>query len=57
MKEQELQQYLQSNYPKEDESSEWKEMKNLKNDFCGHAKDDVISYVSALARYCFKKCV
>lgn len=49
MKEQELQQYLQSNYPKEDESSEWKEMKNLKNDFCGHAKDDVISYVSALA--------
>ena len=49
MKEQELQHYLQSNYPKEDESCEWKEMKNLKNDFCGHAKDDVISYVSALA--------
>ena len=28
---------------------EWKEFKNLKNDFCGHEKDDVISYVSALA--------
>ena len=28
---------------------EWKEFKNLKNDFNGHEKDDVISYVSALA--------
>jgi len=25
------------------------ERKNLKNDFSGHEKDDVISYVSALA--------
>ena len=38
-----------SNTPKEDESCEWKEFKNLKNDFSGHEKDDVISYVSALA--------
>ena len=49
MTEQELQQYLLTHYPKENENCEWKEMKNLKNDFCGHAKDDVISYVSALA--------
>ena len=49
MTEQELQQYLIEQYPKEDEGCEWKEFKNLKNDFSGHEKDDVISYVSALA--------
>ena len=49
MTEQALQQYLSKQYPKEDESCEWKEFKNLKNDFSGHEKDDVISYVSALA--------
>ena len=49
MTEQELQQYLIMHYPKEDEACEWKEFKNLKNDFNGHEKDDVISYVSALA--------
>ena len=49
MTELELQQYLVRNYPKEDEACEWKEFKNLKNDFNGHEKDDVISYVSALA--------
>ena len=49
MTEQDLQQYLIKQYPKEDEGCEWKEFKNLKNDFSGHEKDDVISYVSALA--------
>ena len=49
MTEQELQQYLIKHYPKEDEACEWKEFKNLKNDFNGHEKDDIISYVSALA--------
>ncbi len=49
MTEQELQTYLKTNYPKEDASCDWKEMKNLKNDFNGHEKDDVISYVSAIA--------
>ena len=49
MTEQALQQYLITQYPKEDEGCEWKEFKNLKNDFSGHEKDDVISYVSALA--------
>lgn len=36
MTEQALQQYLIKHYPKEDEGCEWKEFKNLKNDFCGH---------------------
>lgn len=49
MTEQALQQYLIKQYPKEDEGCEWKEFKNLKNDFSGHEKDDVISYVSAIA--------
>lgn len=31
MTEQELQQYLIEQYPKEDEGCEWKEFKNLKN--------------------------
>lgn len=49
MTELELQQYLVKQYPIENEGCEWKEFKNLKNDFCGHEKDDVISYVSALS--------
>lgn len=36
MTEQELQQYIIRQYPKEDEGCEWKEFKNLKNDFSGH---------------------
>ena len=42
MTEQELQQYLLSNYPKENEGCEWKEFKNLKNDFNGKEKDDIV---------------
>ena len=49
MTEQELQQYLLSQYPTENEGCEWKEFKNMKNDFNGKEKDDVISYVSALS--------
>ncbi len=49
MTEYELQQYLKTHYPKENEGCEWKEFKNLKNDFNGKEKDDVVSYVSALA--------
>ena len=44
-----LQQYLQHEYPQENARCEWKEFKNLKNSFCGDEKDDVISYVSAIA--------
>lgn len=49
MLEQELQQYLLREYPQENVKCEWKEFKNLKNSFCGDEKDDVISYVSAIA--------
>lgn len=49
MTEIELRKYLRANFPKENEGNEWKEFKNLKNDFNGKEKDDVISYVSALA--------
>ena len=49
MTELELQQYLQREYPQENARCEWKEFKNLKNSFCGNEKDDVISYVSAIA--------
>ncbi len=49
MNELELQQYLQCNYPQENACCEWKEFKNLKNSFCGDEKNDVISYVSAIA--------
>ena len=44
-----LQRYLQREYPQENAHCEWKEFKNLKNSFCGDEKDDVISYVSAIA--------
>lgn len=49
MTQQELQQYLLRKYPQENVHCEWKEFKNLKNSFCGNEKDDVISYVSAIA--------
>ena len=49
MLELELQQYLLCEYPQENTRCEWKEFKNLKNSFCGNEKDDVISYVSAIA--------
>ncbi len=45
----ELQQYLRQRYPIEDSCCEWKEMKNLKNSFSSDEKNDVISYVSAIA--------
>lgn len=46
MLELELQQYLRREYPQENARCEWKE---FKNSFCGDEKDDVISYVSAIA--------
>ena len=49
MTELELQQYILREYPQENARCEWKEFKNLKNSFCGDEKDDVISYVSAIA--------
>ena len=49
MTELELQQYLLREHPQENTRCEWKEFKNLKNSFCGDEKNDVISYVSAIA--------
>lgn len=49
MLEQELRQYLLRKYPQENARYEWKEYKNLKNSFCADEKEDVISYVSAIA--------
>ena len=45
----ELQQYLLREFPQQNACCEWKEMKNLKNSFAGDEKDDLISYVSAIA--------
>lgn len=49
MQERKLQQYLLREYPQEDARCEWREFKNLKNSFCGDEKNDVVSYVSAIA--------
>lgn len=49
MTEKELQQYLQANYPIENEKCEWKEFKSLKNSISGDAANDVISYISAIS--------
>lgn len=40
MTENELQEYLLAMYPKEDESCEWKEFKNLTHAFSGSKADD-----------------
>lgn len=49
MTENELQNYLKTKYPQENEKCEWKEFKSLKSAISGRAGDDVISYVSAIA--------
>lgn len=49
MKERELQEFLLKYYPEENAKCEWKEFTNLKHQFNGKPKDDVISYVSAIA--------
>ena len=49
MTENQLREYIRMNYPKENEANEWKEFKNLKNDFNGKEKNDIISYVSGIA--------
>jgi len=49
MTEQELHNYLVSNFPRENEKCEWKEFKNLKHAVAGNESDDIISYISAIA--------
>jgi ATP-dependent DNA helicase RecG len=49
MTEIELQDYLKTNYPLENEKCEWKEFKSLKNAVSGSVGNDIISYISAIA--------
>ncbi len=49
MTEAELRNYLKQYFPQENSRCEWKEFKNLKNSLLGNEKNDVISYVSAIA--------
>ena len=49
MTEAELCNYLRQFFPQENSRCEWKEYKNLKNSLLGNEKDDVISYISAIA--------
>ncbi|HQS66984.1 MAG TPA: ATP-binding protein [Sulfuricurvum sp.] len=45
----ELQNYLKAHYPKENESCEWKEFKNLKHSISGAKGEDLATYISAIA--------
>ena len=45
----ELENYIKSKYPKENNSCEHKEFKNLKSSISGRKAEDVISYVSAIS--------
>jgi len=49
MTEKELQDYLKTKFPFENEKCEWKEFKSLKNSVAGDAGKDIISYISAIA--------
>jgi ATP-dependent DNA helicase RecG len=50
--EKQLQEYLRTQHPKEDDGCEWKEFKNLKNNWNSHPGNDVESYISAIANMC-----
>ena len=45
----ELQAWLKTNFPKEDERYEWKEWLSLKSNVAGRKGEDLVSYVSALS--------
>lgn len=49
MTEAEIKQYIQSHYPRENESCDWKEFSNLKHVVKGHAGEDMVSYCSAFS--------
>lgn len=49
MTESEIKLYIQTHYPKENESCDWKEFSNLKHVVKGHASEDIASYCSAFA--------
>ena len=45
----ELQAWLKTRFPKEDERHEWKEWRSLKSNVSGRKGEDLVSYVSALS--------
>jgi ATP-dependent DNA helicase RecG len=45
----ELQAFLKTRFPKENERCEWKEWRSLKSNISGRKGEDLVSYVSALA--------
>lgn len=49
MTENNLHNYLKTNYPVENEKCEWKEFKSLKNAVAGNESNDIISYISAIS--------
>lgn len=49
MTEKELKLYIQTHFPQENESCDWKEFSNLKHVVKGHASEDIASYCSAFA--------
>lgn len=49
MTEKELKEYIKLNFPKENESCEWKGFSNLTHDVAGKKGGDIISYISAIA--------
>ena len=49
MTEKELKEYIKLNFPKENESCDWKGFSNLTHDVAGKKGEDVISYISAIA--------
>ena len=49
MTETEIKLYIQTHYPKENESCDWKEFSNLKHVVKGHASEDIASYCSAFS--------
>jgi ATP-dependent DNA helicase RecG len=49
MTEAEIKHYIETHYPKENESCDWKEYSNLKHVVKGHASEDIASYASAFS--------
>ena len=49
MTKKELEQYIKTSYPNENNSCEHKEFKRLKNSVAGRKSEDVVSYVSAIS--------
>lgn len=49
MTETEIKQYIQTRYPRENESCDWKEFSNLTHVVKGHPSEDIVSYCSAFS--------